>query len=342
MVLADEPREALPSMRGYFIVGGAGFIGSHLVDRLMADASTAALTVYDNFSTGRDWHVAGHRDDRRFTIVRADVQELPRLATAMAGHDTVIHLAAAPESALPPDDAAAAFVDCTTLTRNVLKAMQATGATVLLYASSAAVYGDLGMREAHEDDSPTIPQSVAAAGRLASEALISAYAHAGGIMGRSFRMTEVVGSRQTSGVAYHLVRRVLAEPEQVSVSGDGSQAESFVHIDDVVDAILRVANHIWQGSDAAAYRAYNIAASGRVALREVAEIAAELCGLRPATTRFAYGLDPDRQARPTAELSTRRLASIGWECKRSARAAVHAAVLGLIDDARAGRLEPVR
>jgi UDP-glucose 4-epimerase len=335
-------------MRGYFVVGGAGFIGSHLVDRLMADENTAALTVYDNFSSGRDWHVAGHRDDRRFTLVRADVEELPRLATAMTGHDTVIHLAGRPEPAFAARHNPADFGACIALTQNILNAMRSSGATLLLYASAGDVYGEPGGGETgrslvQEHASPTIPRNSAAAGRVASEALISAYAHSYGMIGRAFRLTEVVGARQTNGIAYELVRRILARPGELSFQGHGSRIAAFVHVDDVADAMLRVARRVWSGADPAPFRAYNVAAADQMTIRDMAALAAELCGSLAPAPRIAT--EPERHQpglAPELQLDTDQLKATGWTCTYSSRAAVQAAIVSLMDEAKAGLLEAIR
>ncbi|MBM3599891.1 MAG: NAD-dependent epimerase/dehydratase family protein [Alphaproteobacteria bacterium] len=331
-------------MRGYFVVGGAGFIGSHIVDRLMADDGTAALTIYDNFSSGRDWHVARHREDRRFTLVRADVQELPRLATAMTGHDTVIHLADAPDTARSAGEgAAAALADSLALTRNILEAMRATGATLLLYASSDAVYGELGAREAREDQSPTMPTTAMGAGKLASEALISAYAHGHGMIGRAFRVTEVVGPRQTHGIAYDIVRRLLADPVELSVTQNGSRSVSFIHVHDVADAMVGVAQRAWSAAEGEVYRAYNLASADHITVREVVELAMQACDVRldASHIRFETGAGRTR-AGTSVQLGTGLIRATGWICRHSSHAAVSAGMQGLIEEVRAGLIEPAR
>jgi UDP-glucose 4-epimerase len=141
----------------FFVVGGAGFIGSHFVDRLLADPGVAAVTIYDNYSSGRHWHHAAHDDTPRFAAVEGEVGDLDRLRSAMDGHDVVIHLASNPDIAAAVTNPAIDFNEGTALTNNVCEAMRTTSAQRILYASGSGVYGDLGHTEAHEDHGPLIP-----------------------------------------------------------------------------------------------------------------------------------------------------------------------------------------
>ena len=158
----------------YLIVGGAGFIGSHFADRLLGDPAIAAVTLYDNFSAGREWHYRHHLDDRRLTVVRADVKDRERLAEAMAGNDVVIHLAANPDIARAATEPSIDFDEGTLLTHHVLEAMRTTGCGRIVFASGSGVYGDRGELEVDEDRGPLLPISTYGASKLASEGMISA------------------------------------------------------------------------------------------------------------------------------------------------------------------------
>lgn len=162
--------------RRFLIVGGAGFIGSHFVDRLLADDGVEGVTVYDNFTSGRRWHLDTHKDDQRFAISEGDVHELDKLCAAMEGHDAVIHLASNPDIAKAITEPTIDFDEGTALTNNVVEAMRRTGTMRILYASGSGVYGDLGELEVQEDHGPMVPSSTYGASKLAGEALIAAYA----------------------------------------------------------------------------------------------------------------------------------------------------------------------
>src|SRR5579862_3942692 len=128
----------------YVIVGGAGFIGSHFVDHLLGDRTVEAVTIYDNFSSGREWHYEHHVNDKRFRVTRGGVDEMDRLTAAVAGHDVVIHLASNPDIARAATEPEIDFYQGTVLTNNVIEAMRRTGVRRILYASGSGIYGDLG------------------------------------------------------------------------------------------------------------------------------------------------------------------------------------------------------
>jgi UDP-glucose 4-epimerase len=226
-------------MRGsaFFVVGGAGFIGSHFTDRLLADRAVRRVTLFDNFSSGRAWHYAHHERDDRLRVVRGDVKDLPALRAAMDGHDVVIHLASNPDIARAATEPDIDFREGTQLTQNVVEAMRTSSAKRILYASGSGVYGDLGLVEATEDHGPLAPVSTYGASKLAGEALIASYVAMFDLSGCAFRFGNVVGPRQTHGVGFDFVRRLIADPSRLNLLGDGSQSQSYIHVDDVVAAV---------------------------------------------------------------------------------------------------------
>ena len=319
----------------YFIVGGAGFIGSHFCDRLLGDPDTAAVTIYDNFSSGREWHYAAHLQDPRFRVVRGDVKELMRLKSAMDGHDTIIHLASNPDIARAATEPDIDFREGTLLTNHVVEAMRLTGARNILYASGSGIYGDLGETEAHEDRGPIIPVSTYGASKLAGEALISSYSFMFGIKGCVFRFGNVVGPHQTHGVGFDFIRQLLATPDRLRILGDGSQSKSYIHVEDVMDAVLLAAKR----TDAA-FRAYNVATGDYITVREIAELAVEVAGLKREQVHFEFtgGSRGWKGDVPIVRLNTDRIRSIGWTCQLKTREALRASMKAMLRDARLGRL----
>jgi UDP-glucose 4-epimerase len=320
----------------YFIVGGAGFIGGHFVDRLLGDGTTALVTVYDNFSSGREWHLAAHAEDPRLRVVRAEVGDLPALTEAMHGHETVIHLASNPDIARAVTEPGIDFDQGTRLTHHVVEAMRSSGTRRILYASGSGVYGDIGEVEATEDHGPLVPISTYGASKLAGEALISAYAHMFDITGCVFRFGNVVGPRQTHGVGFDFLRQLLASPERLRILGDGTQSKSYIHVDDVIDAVL-LASGAARSSGA---RAYNVATGDYTTVREIALLAIECVGRTPADVELAFA-GGDRGWKgdiPVVRLDTSRIRALGWRNRRSSREALRASMLAMLDDARTGRL----
>src|SRR5262249_54403663 len=151
------------------------------------------------------------------------------------------HLASNPDIAKAATDPDIDFREGTDLTRRVVEAMRCTGAKKILYASGSGVYGDLGETDAHEDYGPLIPVSTYGASKLAGEVLIASYAYMFDIVGRAFRFGNVVGPRQTHGVGFDFLRFLLHEPRRLRILGDGTQSKSYIHVDDVVNAVLLVA-----------------------------------------------------------------------------------------------------
>ncbi len=319
----------------FFIVGGAGFIGSHFTDKLLSDPAIEAVTLYDNFSSGRQWHYQHHLDDTRLNVVRGNVEDLPSLRSAMDGHDVVIHLASNPDIARAAVEPSIDFDQGTVLTQCVVEAMRTTSAKRILYASGSGVYGDLGTHEAGEDHGPLLPVSTYGASKLAGEALISSYAYMFGLSGCAFRFGNVVGPRQTHGVGFDFLRQLLDHPSWLRILGDGTQSKSYIHVTDVVAAVLTA--H-WETKKP--FQAYNVATGDYITVREIAGVAVECADLDQGSVRLEF-TGGDRGWKgdvPIVRLNTDRIRSLGWECRRNSREALKAAIDSMKDDARKGRL----
>jgi len=317
----------------WFIVGGAGFIGSHFTDRLLDDSSTECVTLYDNFSSGQEWHYAHHASDSRLHVVRGDVKDDARLRSSIAGHDVVIHLASNPDIARAVTDPDIDFREGTELTRNVLEAMRIAGVGHILYASGSGVYGDLGSKEASEDHGPLLPVSTYGASKLAGEALISSYCHMFGLTGRAFRFANVVGPRQTHGVGFDFVRQLAVNERELRILGDGSQSKSYIWVRDVVDAV-RLAHD----APRVKYAVFNVGTGDYITVTEIAELAVEAMGLKPGSVQFRYS-GGDRGWKgdvPIVRLNTARIRGFGWSHTRSTRQALADSLGALITD-----MEPV-
>ena len=315
----------------WVIVGGAGFIGGHVVDRLLSDPSTEAVTVYDNFSSGGEERFARHDHDTRLHVIRADVKNLDCLTEALRGRQGVVHLASNPDIARAMTEPSVDFAEGTLLTHNVLEACRVTGVGLLLYASGSGVYGDVGDHEAHEDMGPLLPVSTYGASKLAGEAMICSYGHMFGLRARAFRFGNVVGPRQTHGVGYDFVRNLLADPTRLRILGDGLQSKSYLHVADAVDAMMCAAV---QGEEL--YTVFNVATGDYSTVQEIAGIAARGLGLDPADVVYEF-TGGDRGWKgdvPVVRLNTQRIRSLGWRNTRSSAVAVREAVLAMIPEAR--------
>jgi len=321
--------------RRFFLAGGAGFIGSHFTDRLLCDRNVEAVTLYDNFSSGREWHYAHHLHDARLHVIRADVKDLASLERAMAGHDVVIHLASNPDIARAATEPDIDFREGTFLTQQIVEAMRVTGAARLLYASGSGVYGDLGTYEAEEDYGPLLPVSTYGASKLAGEALIASYCAMFGLTACAFRFGNVVGARQTHGVGFDFLRRLNAQPDRLRILGDGSQSKSYIHVEDVVEAVLMAHQLTPQN-----FQVYNVATGDYITVSEIARLAIEVMGLGEDQVRLEY-TGGDRGWKgdvPVVRLNTDRMRNLGWVCRRNTRQALCVALHSMLQDSKLGRL----
>jgi UDP-glucose 4-epimerase len=326
----------------FFIVGGAGFIGSHFTDHLLGAGGAAAVTLYDNFSSGRAWHYAHHEADARLRVVRGNVEDTEALARAMDGHSVVIHLASNPDIARAAREPTIDFVQGTALSNSVVEAMRLTGARRLLYASGSGVYGDLGTAPAHEDHAPMLPISTYGASKLGSEALITSYAFMFGLRACAFRFGNVVGPRQTHGVGFDFARRLLdaneaggSAPIALRILGDGTQSKSYVHVTDIVAAVMTAHRLVDKP-----FEVFNVATGDEITVREIAELAVECVGLPRERVTFEY-TGGDRGWKgdvPIVRLDTARIRALGWKRAHSSREALRRSMLSMIPDMKAGRM----
>jgi UDP-glucose 4-epimerase len=322
----DSPRSTL-------IVGGAGFIGSHFTDRLLASDETERVTLYDNFTSGQEWHYEQHNSDPRFSVARGDANDLETLTAAMSGHDFVIHLASNPDIAAAMSDPTIDFHEGTKITHHVVEAARLSGVKKIAYASGSGIYGDLGELEAREDHGPLYPVSTYGASKLAGEALVCAYAHMFGFKGVACRFGNVVGRRQTHGVGFDFVRKLLKDPTHLDVMGDGSQSKSYILVGDVVSAVLLAAGSLGDET----FAAYNVATGDYITVREIAELALEVLEL-PASTPINYGDQPRGWAGdvPIVRIATDEIRGLGWQPSTGAREALKVSMTAMLEDLRAG------
>lgn len=311
----------------FVVVGGAGFIGSHFCDALLGKPEVAGVTVFDNFSSGQEWHLAHHAKDPRFRIVRGEVGETDALTQAFEGHHVVIHLASNPDIAKAMTDPSVDFWQGTALTHSVVEAMRRAKVGRILYASGSGVYGELGEYAAQEDHGPMVPVSTYGASKLAGEGLIASYAYMFGLSGCAFRFGNVVGPRQTHGVGYDFVRRLKADPTRLRILGDGQQSKSYIHVSDVVRAVL-----LAHEKSAAKFQAFNVATGDYVTVNEIAAIAADVVGLKPGSVTLEH-TGGDRGWKgdvPIVRLNTDRIQSLGWICERPTREAMRASLRAML------------
>jgi UDP-glucose 4-epimerase len=221
-----------------FVTGAAGFIGSNLVDQLLANG--ISVTGWDNFSTGQEEFLKDARQHPAFKMLRGDTLDLEALTEAIAGCDTVFHLAANADVRFGLEEPSRDLQQNTMATFNVLEAMRVNGIKTIAFSSTGSVYGEATIIPTPEDAPFPIQTSLYGASKLAGESLIQAYCEGYGFEGYVFRFVSILGERYTHGHVFDFYRQLLEHPERLRILGDGSQRKSYLYIQDCISAILHV------------------------------------------------------------------------------------------------------
>ena len=218
------------------VTGGAGFIGSHICEAVI-QSSTSRLVIVDDFSSGSDTNISRLQNQGRISTIKIDARDLTLLVDSLVGVNTVIHLASNPDIAKATKDPLIDFQLGTLLTQNSIEAARLNNVKTFIYASGSGIYGNVPDSPVKEGFEPKHPVSCYGASKLAGEAMISAYSHMFGIQGLCFRFANVVGPRQTHGVGFDFIRKLLFDPGRLEILGNGSQTKNYVWVGDVIDAI---------------------------------------------------------------------------------------------------------
>jgi UDP-glucose 4-epimerase len=218
------------------VSGAAGFIGSNLVDRLLADGHQ--VTGYDNFSTGHMRFLDQAYQHAGFTLIRGDLLDLDALTRGMRGAEVVFHLGANADVRFGTQHPRKDLAQNTIATSNVLEAMRANGITRLVFSSTGSVYGEASVLPTPEPAPFPVQTSLYGASKLAAEGLIAAYCEGFGMQAWIFRFVSILGERYSHGHLLDFYRQLLADPSRLYVLGNGKQRKSYLYVQDCIDAIL--------------------------------------------------------------------------------------------------------
>jgi UDP-glucose 4-epimerase len=302
------------------VTGGAGFIGSHLCDRLIAQA--AEVWCVDNLHLGRRRNIAHLENSNQFHFAELDVLDRERLDALFgeAKFDAVFHMAANSDIAAGTADPALDFRLNELTTTTVLDAMRRHGVARLFFAGTSAIFGEA-QAVLHEDFGPLAPISFYGASKLAAEAYISTYAHLYGMRAVVLRFPNVVGERATHGVIYDFLRKLAKDPRELEVLGDGRQTKPYLYVGDLIDAIFTA----WDKSSGP-LSVYHAAGIGETSVREIAEIVLAATGHGGAKLRYTGGDRGWPGDVPKFSYDISRLQALGWRPQRHSTDAVRFAV----------------
>lgn len=299
-----------------FIAGGAGFIGSHLVRLLSNKRKDDEIIVYDNFSSGREWHLEDVHHNQNLKIIKADIKEREKLIESMNDCDTVFHFASNPDIAKAVTQPDIDFWEGTYLTNNILEAMRINGIKEILYASGSGVYGEGNDLWLKEDHSPMLPISTYGASKLACESLICSYCHMFGIKAAAFRFANVVGPNQTHGVVYDFIKKLLVDNSTLEILGNGTQSKPYIYVTDVLRAMLIA----WDNLETFHY--YNVAPLDFITVNEIADIVLHTMNLNEVNIVYTGGDRGWKGDVPTVRLNTDKIRKLGWRNEYTSEQAI--------------------
>ena len=290
----------------HLVTGGAGFIGSHLVDSLVSMGNS--VRVLDNFSSGREEFLEHHKDNEKVEIFRADLLDLEAVKVAMKGIEIVHHLAANPDIRLGTEVTDTDLKQGTIATYNVLEAMRHNGVKRISFSSSSAVYGEANVMPTPETYGPILPISLYGASKLASEALISSWCGTFGGEAWIHRFANIVGTRGTHGVIFDFIHKLKNNPNRLEVLGNGLQEKSYMSAEDCVKAMVHLIQH-----DSGNVSLYNLGTGDTCSVRRIAEIVVEESGLQNVSIEYTGGDRGWAGDVPKTSLDAERLFSTGFE-----------------------------
>jgi len=296
------------------VTGGAGFIGSHLVDRLVSEGNE--VVVIDNLASGKLEFLAKNKGKPNFTFVKADLRKPEQYSSSLEGAEVIYHLAANPDIKAAITDTRVEIDQGVLSTYNLLEQARKKDVPAVVFSSSSVVYGEPRVVPVAEDYGPLTPISLYGASKLAGEGFLSAYCGTFGMKGIAYRFANVVGDRATHGVIYDFSLKLRKDPRSLEVLGDGLQTKSYVLVQECVDAILFGAKKRLP-SISSSMEVYNIANRDWVSVAEIARQVIAASGCKNAKINFTGGQRGWPGDVPKVMLDGAKLAKLGWKAKHN-------------------------
>ena len=315
-----------------FVTGGAGFIGSNLVARLLADGHQ--VTALDNLSLGRLEHLEPVATRAEFQFIEDDLLDREATARHVEGHDVVFHMAANSDIESGGRNTDTDLRQGTLATYHVLEGARLAGIRQAVFASSSAIYGEATTIPTPESYGPLYPISFYGASKLACEGLMTSFEHHFGLQGWIYRFANIVGENGTHGAVVDFIRKLRADPTRLEILGDGRQSKPYLYVQECIDAML----FGWQRAKEPV-NCFNLACEGATSASRIAEIVCEEMGLGDVEFAFTGGSRGWVGDVPQVRLDPSRLAALGWRARLDSDGAVRQAVQSLLPDeaAKPGR-----
>jgi len=317
-VILDSAMRAL-------VTGGAGFIGSHLIDRLVARGDT--VVALDNLSSGKLEFIQSHLDAGTVTHIQGDVTDFNAVLGAMKGIDCVFHLAANPDIRLGTRITDTDLKQGTLATYNIVEAMRRCEVKKIAFASSSVVYGENAPLPTPENHGPCMPISLYGASKQAGEGLISSWVGTFGLQAWIFRFANIIGTRGTHGVIFDFIHKLKADPSRLEVLGNGLQEKSYMEVEDCVNGIL----HVMQQTDEP-LNLFNLGSHDTASVRRIAEIVVEETGCHDAAIEYTGGDRGWAGDIPRAMLGIDKMMSTGYDVRFNSEAAIRHTAKALIQE----------
>ena len=304
------------------VTGGAGFIGSHLVDTLVRRKDR--VLVIDNLSTGAQENIRTHLERGSVQFLQADLCS-DGWQNQIAGASRVYHIAADPdvrESAHQPDPI---IQNNIIATFRVLEAMRMYQVPEIVFTSTSTVYGDARVIPTPEEYTPLEPISIYGATKLASEALIASYCHSFGMKAWVYRFANIIGERSNHGVCWDFIQKLRREPSSLEILGDGHQTKSYLEVHACVDAMLYAVDHATEP-----YNVLNIGSEDWIDVTTIADVVVEEMRLSGVTYRYTGGSRGWVGDVPRMLLSVEKMKCLGWKPPIGSRESVVTTVRALL------------
>lgn len=309
----------------YFITGGAGFIGSNMVDALLVDKNNS-VTIYDNFCSGHRKYIEHHLGDERCKVIKGDMLDYQKLKEAIQGHEFVFHFAANPDIAKSMTETDIDLKQTVIATYNLLESMRLTGIKNIAYSSGSGVYGDVGLTQTSEGYGPLMPISMYGASKLGAEGIISAFCSMFDMHAWIYRFANVVGKRQTHGVGFDFIKKLRNSTKELEILGDGNQSKSYIHVSDVINAMLSII-----GICNDRVNIFNVATDSYITVNEIAEVVIQEMGLENVELKHTEGDRGWKGDVPVVRFDLKKIHDLGWYSKHNSKDAVRRSVKEMLE-----------